>query len=69
MPGSPAVATGYEPAAVEGDEVHVDEVVAHDEIVVERELERGADPVVGVEADAVAVGGEDEEEVERALPQ
>lgn len=33
------------PCAVEGDEVHVDEAVAHDEIVVQRELEGGADPV------------------------
>jgi len=36
------------PCAVEGDEVHVDEAVAQDEIVVQRELEGGADPVVGV---------------------
>jgi hypothetical protein len=60
-------ATGPESAAVEGDEVHVDKAVADDEIVVERELEGGADPVVGVEADAVAIAGEDEGEVERAL--
>src|ERR1051325_9676143 len=38
-----------------------------DEVFIERELECGADPVVGVVADAVAVAGEDEEEVERAL--
>src|SRR5690606_12492029 len=38
-----------------------------EEILVGRELERVADPVVGVEADAVAIAGEDEEEVERAL--
>jgi len=36
-------------------------------ILVRRQLERGADPVVGVETDAVAITGEDEEEVERAL--
>jgi hypothetical protein len=59
--------TGPEPGAVEGDEVLVDEAVANDEVVVQREFERGADPVVGVEADAVAIAGEDEEEVERTL--
>jgi hypothetical protein len=32
-----------EPSAVEGDEVHVDEAVAHDEILIERQLERGAE--------------------------
>ena len=34
--------------AVERDEVQVDEAIAHDEVVVERELKGGADPVVGV---------------------
>ena len=58
---------GLKSAAVEGDEVLVDEAVAHEQILVQRELERAADPVVGIEADAVAVAGEDEEEVERAL--
>jgi hypothetical protein len=30
--------------AVERDEVQVDETIAHDEVVVERELKLGADP-------------------------
>src|SRR5262245_13892358 len=51
------------PGVVEGDEVLVDEAIANDEVVVQRQLERGADPVVGVEADAVTIAGEDEEEV------
>src|ERR1041385_2739413 len=55
------------PAAVEGDEVLVDQTVADQQVLVVGDLERVADPVVGVVADAVAVAGEDEEEVERAL--
>src|SRR5262245_17531182 len=38
------------------DEVQVDYAVVHDEVVIECELELGADPVVSVEADAVAIG-------------
>jgi hypothetical protein len=56
------------PAAVEGDEVVVDQAVADEDIVVQGELERVADPVVGVEADAIAVTGQDQEEVARGEP-
>jgi len=56
-----------EAGAVESDEILGDDPVAHVDVVVEVELEGGADSVLGVEADAVAVSGEDEEEVERAL--
>lgn len=56
-----------EARAVEGDEVLFDESIAQLEEVVERQLEGGCDAVLAVVADAVAVGGEDDEEVERAL--
>ena len=56
-----------EASAVEGDEVFFDEAGAQLQVLVEGDFERGADSVVGVEADAVAVGGKHKEEVERAF--
>ncbi len=53
--------------AVEGEEICVDERVPRRDVVVECDLQRCADAVVGVVADAVAVAGQHEEEVERAL--
>src|SRR5262245_9573552 len=53
--------------AVEGDQVHGDELVAQLEVVLDGQPERRADAIVGVEADAITVAGEDEEEIQRAL--
>lgn len=56
-----------EAGSVECNEVLFDECLASCEVVVECHLERRANAIVRVEADAVAVAGKYEEEVERAL--
>ena len=53
--------------AVKGHEVLRDEAVADDEVVVEGHLERATDPIVGVVAHAIAISGEEQEEIERAF--
>ena len=52
-----------EARSVESDEIHVDEGVSGDDVVVEGEGECGADGVVAVEADALAIAGQDEEDI------
>jgi hypothetical protein len=52
---------------VEGDQILDDEVVAESEVLVERQLKQGGDAVLAVVADAIAICGQNEEEVEGAL--
>ena len=56
-----------EAGAIEGQQVFADEAVARFDIGIERAFECRADGVVAIEADAVAVAGENEKEIERAL--
>ena len=56
-----------EGGAVKRDEVFVDEAVAYLDVLVGAEPQGGADSVVGIEADAVAIASQHEEEVQRAL--
>ena len=44
-----------------GDEVLGDEAIANCEVLVERHFEERRDAILAVEADAVAIGGQDEE--------
>ena len=56
-----------EARAIEGQQVFVDEAVARFDVGIERAFECRADGVVAIEADAAAVTGENEKEIERAL--
>jgi hypothetical protein len=56
-----------EACAIEGDQVFIDESVAGVEEVVEVDFKHAADSVEAVEAQAVAIGGQDEEDVESQL--
>src|SRR5262249_10790918 len=53
--------------AVEGDEIFGEQPVARFDVVVEDHLEDGSDAVARIEADAVPVRGEDEEQVQTLL--
>jgi len=56
-----------EDASVKRDKVLFDEAVSGGDVVIEGDLERAADAVVAVVADAVSVTGKDEKKIESAL--
>ena len=56
-----------EASAVEGDEVLSDEAVSGFEVGLEIDADDGADPIVAVEANPLAIAGEDEKEIEGLL--
>jgi hypothetical protein len=56
-----------EASAVEGDEVLSDEAVSGFEVGLEIDADDGADAIVAVEADSLAIAGEDQKEIEGLL--
>ena len=52
-----------ETAAVESEEILVDEAVSGQDVIVQQQVKNPADPVITVKGDAVSIAGEDQEDV------
>ena len=53
-----------EESAVKGDEVFLDKGISGFQVLVEGQLQEGADGIIGVKGDPIAIGCQDQKEVE-----
>ena len=71
---SPGACSGFcgqiehlEEGPIKSDQIFLDEGISGPDVIVHRKLEQGADGIIGVEGQAMAVRDQDEEKVQQQL--